>query len=567
MRSKVALVLLGVAATAVLVVVNPFGHRDGRIGPIEESRDGEVPASPRAPVSIEGAPASRTPESGADPASTSAGPTDEGPALHGIVVDSATGLAIANAAVEASPARFEFSVLPRPRRPVGTTPEPRTTGPVARSTSSPTGRFSIPWSADHPADLWAFALGHLDESRNSVSVDDDLRISLRAGTPIRGRAHRSDGVAIEGAVVRADSIPKDVTEHGGHVSSTTRTDGSGSFEVLGLPGVLSGIVVTHPDYMPASARATPETNPVDLAMVPALRVWFRLHASDRGPMSAPVIQWNRTSSVGSPIGVGVVDLSMEARETDVERSRLAHNENDGFGPVKVPCAPPDGVVRFTVRDVGRLPWISEDIAVPAGGGERIVDATLERDPSVGSITVRLRDPDGHDLAFKAGESVVSVRRTDGPALIGRAVERSGYVVFEGLVAGMYEVFATARRFGSATATAQVEGGRELPVDVALSAASALRVRIDAGPKRRVHFQLLRTGTAIAAFEDPSPKDVADPDRNVTHFFAGSEGTLLRGLGAGRYVVRVLSPDLVAPDTDVELPVGATAEITIQTKAR
>jgi hypothetical protein len=216
-------------------------------------------------------------------------------------------------------------------------------------------------------------------------------------------------------VVRADTVAKDAAERAVWVGSTTVSDGSGSFEVLGLPGVTSRISAAHPDYMPASVRAAPEGGPVDLPMVPALRTWFHLRSADGRPVSAPLVQWTRTSPNGSELGVGVVDLARADSDAAPAPTDLARVEVDTFGPVNVPCGPSGGDVRFTVRLVGRLPWTSEASAVPVVGGERTIEAVLERDPSVGSITVRLRDPEGRDLPFGTADTIASIRRMDAVA--------------------------------------------------------------------------------------------------------------------------------------------------------
>ncbi len=208
--------------------------------------------------------------------------------------------------------------------------------------------------------------------------------------------------------------------------------------------------------------------------------------------------------------------------------------------------------------------------MPAGGAERTIDVVLERDPAAGSLSVRVVDLEGHDLTPSADDTIVSVRRTDGPMRPPRGVSRDGTLAFDGLPAGRYEVFATDRRFGAATVTTTIEGGHESRAEVRLSPPASVVVRIHAGPRRRVQFQLFRTGTAVPAFEDPVPKaapgvPVAESSR--VYFLAGSEGTRIRGLSAGRYVVHVVSADLAAPDTVVDVGTGGAAEVEIRTTAR
>ena len=568
MKRRIASLVLAAAAAVVFLVADPFGHREDPVRPLEEPKTSEVARAPLAPAPV-GAPVARTaPETAGDASPATPRSANDAPTLHGVVVDRDSGRPMPGASIEASAARFEPGTVARPRRPGGAPAEPRITGPVARSTSDAAGRFALAWSPDHPADLRISAGGHLDEMRSAASTDEDLKISLRLGIPMRGRVHRADGAGIDGATVRADSTPRDAGERAVRVASTTQSDGTGSFEVLGLPGVMSSIYATHPNYMPASIRVTPESGAADVTMVPAARTWFRLRSVDGRPLSAPTVQWTRTSETGSQLGVGVVDFANEAPEA-AERTGAGPSDHDAFGPVKVPGIPSDGVVRFTVRVVGYLPFTSEALEPPADGGERTIDATLERDPTLGSIAVRLRDPDGRDLPFPAGETSVTLRRLDTPAIIGRPTERGGAVVFEGLAAGTYQVAATNRRFGAATATAIVEGGREFASDLALPIASTLRVRvvIEKDSRRRVHFQLVRDGEPIAAFEDPPPGGAAPMVRSPTHFFAGSEGTLLRGLSQGRYGVRVLSPDFIASAAEVDVSLGGTAEIELREKPR
>ena len=564
MKRRVASLLLVAAAAVGFLVANSLGHRGDPVRPLEEPRTNEAAPAPPAPAPV-GAPVAPTaPETADDASPATPRSANDAPTLHGVVVDRDTGRPIPGASIDASAARLEPGTVARPRRPGGAPPEPRIAGPVVRSTSDAAGRFSLPWSPDHPADLRISAGGHLDEMRSSASTDEDLTISLRLGTPMRGRVHRADGVGIDGATVRNDSTPRDAGERAVRVASTAQSDGTGSFEVLGLPGVTSSIYVTHPNYMPASTRAVPENGPADVTMAPASRTWFRLQSVDGRPLSAPTVQWTRTSATGSQLGVGVVDFANEVPEA-AELTGAGPSDHDAIGPVKVPGVPSDGVVRFTVRVVGYLPFVSEAMDLPAEGGERTIDATLERDPTLGSIAVRLRDPEGRDLPFRAGETSVTLRRLDGPALIGRPTQRSESVVFEGLVAGTYQVAATERRFGAATATAIVEGGRELTTDLALPVASTLRVRVVVAndSTRRVQFQLLRDGAPVAAFQDPTPRSASNPFRILTQFFAGSEGALLRGLGQGRYAVLVLSPGFVASAAEIDLPLGGSAELELR----
>lgn len=567
MNFKGGLLLLGMATAVVLVILNPFRGPDRAVRPSDDPSDDRPLAAPGPPAPIDETTGPAMRDAVADPSALPAPASDDPAALRGVIVDAATGTPVPNASVEAMSAAFEPGIVSRPRRPAGAAPVAWNRIPAARSTTDPTGRFSIPWSPDHPADLRIVASGYLDELRSSVTAGEPLRISLRAGRPIRGRVHRGDGVGVEGAVVRAETVPRDAVGRGTRVTSAARTDAQGAFEVLGLPEVTSMIVVTHADYMPASFRTTPEAAPPYVALIPALRGWIRTHSSDGSASSAPVVQWSRTGATGGALGVGVVDLSVGEPDPDTDRSVSGRTAREGYGPVKVPCVPSDGVVRFTVRVLGYLPWTSEDLPVPAGGGERTLDATLERDPAVGSISARLRDAEGRDIPFQSGEQLMVMRRTDGPAFVGRVVVRDGGVLFDGLPAGTYELAAADRKLGGATAIVAVEGGRSTPAEVRFSAPTSLRVRADVGAKRRVHFQLLRAGVAVAAFEDPPPKDEVDPDKSPTHFFAGTEGTLLLGLGAGRYAVHVLSPDLVAADVEIELRPGAPAEVEIHARPR
>ena len=168
---------------------------------------------------------------------------------------------------------------------------------------------------------------------------------------------------------------------------------------------------------------------------------------------------------------------------------------------------------------------------------------------------------------------VALRRTDGPGRAPEPYVRDDGLVFEGLVAGTWRIVATERRFGATGLDARVDGGRETVADVTLEAGASLRVRSDPTLKRRVHFELLREGATVQAFVDETakgdaaPKHVTGTNRSLTNFFAGGDGIVLQGLSAGRYVVRVLSPDLLADDASIDLVAGKEGDVEIRARPR
>lgn len=572
-RSIATFGLLAVAA-AVVWLAEPFTRAPTHDVPGEEGDSSALSPGPVAPTPLD-ATTGMASEFGGSAVGTSPLPDEpvvEGPAIAGVVLDASTGSPIDGARVEISPARPDALPAAGARRPgesVGTQREDA--GPAARSTTGPTGRFIVAWPSAEPADVRVSAPDHLEETRQGVRTDEPIRVSLRRGVSIRGHVRRSDGVPIEGARVRADTSPN---EAGATtlLSSTAISDASGAFDVLGLTGVYSTVRVVHPEYMPGAARGMPGS-PIDVALVPALRIWLRVRSSDGGRCPAPTVQWNRTSSSGAALSAGVLDLSPVALALSTDVSDATHAPLDAIGPVKVPALPSDGTVRLTVRAPGRIAWTSDEIAMPAGGGERTVDAVLERDPEAGSLVVRLREPQGAPLTYRAGDVAVALRRTDGPGRAPEPYVRDDGLVFEGLVAGTWRIVATERRFGATGLDARVDGGRETVADVTLEAGASLRVRSDPTLKRRVHFELLREGATVQAFVDETakgdaaPKHVTGTNRSLTNFFAGGDGIVLQGLSAGRYVVRVLSPDLLADDASIDLVAGKEGDVEIRARPR
>lgn len=561
MNAKLVSLGTAVAIAVAIAALGPFSERRARVTPLDDVSAVSEPA--RAP-----APAARPDEAAASASRLpgGSGPGDDAspsdiPSIRGLVVDAATGEPIADGSIVVTLGDSAHASQGRLARRAPSEDAPVVAGIGARSVTTPTGRFSVPWPSFTPADLRVSAPGHLDETRAGVSPDGEVRIKLRPGIPIRGRVRRPDGVPIEGAIVRAESAPVVDPGRSGSVASSGRSDTAGAFEVLGLHQVVATISATHPDYMPGSVRATPDSATVDITLAHALRVWFRLRTSDRTPIAPPTVQWARTSAAGAPLSIGVVDLATDRAPASTIDAL------EPIGPVRVPASPGDGTVRFTIRAPGRLAWTSDEIAVPAAGGERTFDAILEPDPGVGSIVVRMKEPDGGSVAFVATEAVVTVHRRDGPAATPRPVERDGALVFDNLAAGTYEVFATERRFGAASVVVEVEGGRESPGDVTLATPAALRVRFDAGSERRVHFQLLRDGAVVPAFADPQGKGAPDAATDRTYFFAGRDGTTIRGLSAGRYVIRIVSPDLIASETATEVSPGTVTEVEISARSR
>ena len=567
-RKAIAIGAVAAGLLALATFTSPFGASRAPLAPLDEPEAESRGRGPRAPVE---APAPGAPsKSGGSARVPSAGPPHEpvadGPAIHGVVVDGATGEPIAGATIDVGPASPDTGASIRARREPRVPIEAQDSGGRGRASSSPTGRFAAPWRVDATAHVIASAPGHLGEVRTAVTVDDDIRLSLRPGTAIRGRVRRAGGLPIEGATIRALTTPNEPTPSR-PLESTARSADDGTFEVLGLPGVVARIVFEHPDYMPASAQATPGGPPIDVTMAAAFRAWFRVRAADGGSPLAPLVQWTRTNAAGRPIQVGAEDFDVAA---DASPSGPPTDALDAWGPVRVPTEPAGGAVRFVVAVPGRLAWASDEIAMPANGAERTIDLALERDPAAGSLSVRVVDPEGHHVALPSDDVIVHVRRTDGPSRTPRAIVRAGELAFDGLPAGSYDVFATHRRFGAASVATTVEGGREARVEVRLAAPASLRVTIHTDTKRRVQFQLLREGSAVPAFEDPPPKEMARsaaPGTSRVHFLAGPDGILLRGLAAGRYAVHVVSPDLAADDVGVEVTVGGTAEITAHATPR
>lgn len=573
-RSIATFGLLAVAA-AVVWLAEPFTRAPTRDVPGEEGDSNALSPGPVAPTPLDATTGTAS-EVGATAMGTPPLPDEpvvEGAAIAGVVLDASTGSPIDGARVEVTRARLDAVLATGVRRPEESAGAQRQdAGPAARSTTGPTGRFVVAWPSAEPADVRVSAPDHLDESRQGVRTDESLRVSLRRGVSIRGHVRRSDGVPIEGARVRADTSPNEAGATT-MLSSTGISDAGGEFDVLGLTGVFSTLRVVHPEYMPGAARGMPGGSPIDVSLVPALRIWLRVRSSDGGRCPSPTVQWNRTSSSGAALSAGVLDLSPVALAVSTDVSDAAHAPIDAIGPVKVPALPSDGTVRLTVRAPGRVAWTSEEIAMPAGGGERTVDVVLERDPEAGSLVVRLREPQGAPLTFRAGDVAVTLRRTDGPGRAPEAYVRDDGLVFEGLVAGTWRIVATERRFGATGLDARVEGGRETVADVTLEAGASLRVRSDPMLKRRVHFELLREGATVQAFVDETakgdaaPKHVTGTNRSLTNFFAGGDGIVLQGLSAGRYVVRVLSPDLLSDDVSIDLVAGKEGDVEIRARPR
>jgi hypothetical protein len=110
--------------------------------------------------------------------------------------------------------------------------------------------------------------------------------------------------------------------------------------------------------------------------------------------------------------------------------------------------------------------------------------------------------------------------------------------------------------------------RDTEVKVTMGPPAKMRVRFVAAQPVVVKFRVI-AGRELAYPYPEGTGTVAETDdeQGLPVFHAGAEGLVLSGLGAGRHTVEVVSEELSAPPTSVDLVVGETRDVEISVSLR
>ena len=425
--------------------------------------------------------------------------------------------------------------------------------------------FSVAWSTGE--DGW-------------IRVEDDehvpVTVRVTPGTPVTVRVRR--GLAVEGVVSRPDGAPIEgaLVLGMGTVSSGTfetvqraeaRSGGDGGFRLVAAPKQRLELTARHPRFLPAmtSLPQGPDGTPVRLALTPALVARFRIHAGANGPPPTfATVTWRtkgpnprqQTVTLGDPAVADSYGLDLEDPPPDPSVSRA----------VKIPAT--GSTVDLTVASLGYRPFLLVDEPLPPAGDERIYDVPLERDPSVGRLRLLLVDDAGQTLPYATSGALARVRRADGgPKPNQRPTDLDGQALFEGLAPAAYQVVVAYPGRAPGFASCDVAAGGDLEVRVALGAEARLTVKFPGLKGAGARFRLLRDGEVVVAFPTAPSNDGPPKDPRTPSFTAGPDGITLGGLGAGHYEVEVVSPDLVAPMTPVDLGPAESRELSITATRR
>lgn len=515
------------------------------------------------------------------PAEAGAGDEKE-PRLRGVVVDDETGAPVPGARI-----LVEAASSPCPRIPESLAPSTRRTDAGRRHAADvplvtdKDGTFSIAEGrlvdvfqrAAGYVDVFARAAGYVMGCVCMVGPFAPVTIRLKRGLSISGVVVRDRGGPVANALVTASPAPG-VPRLPGHAEVAT-SDAEGKFSLTGL---LPGPVVVgadHPKHMPTSlAPMEPGRDNVRIVLVPALVATFRVRTDDGKEPDAPSLAW-KTS--GSPPRDGIQLLGVP------EATEAAGNDADPAAPkvgtfayptVRLPCDRPD--VTLTVKSIGYMPWVFGPEPLPAEGGERTYEVNLDRDLTLGSLKVVLEDRDGKALSFVGEKAQAVPWRRDGKPIPGGVVLKPGEALeMPALPAGGYGLLVRSPLHAPALVATEVVAGRETEAKAVVGPPAKVRVKFTAPEALIVKFQLrmgrdldypfpeAEAGKAATAQGD-AEGDTGALD-GVLH--AGADGLLLTGLATGRHVIEVVSPDLVATATPVDLVEGETREVEIAVTKR
>ena len=533
-------VLAGIAvALAVLLGVmvanlrSPQGPR-----PVPDEREGAAPAGggERAPRPV--------PSGAATPDGAGPGAGPEAPAerdLVGAVIDSFSKGGIAGAVVDAiaalPAAEGETPPAPVPDEDAPWPPPPAT--PAAASGTPPEharaaadGSFRIAWPSGLPAVVSARAPGY---GRTSVPAEPGRRaeIVLSRGGSISGRTLDPEGRPVAGAWLRARG------EGAATPEAWAQSDADGRFEVKDLAAGRYALTANAAGRTSSGVVVDlPGVGDVSVVLSPALVAWLAF----RGTGDALPARARASAAAG--------DTELASRVVDPART---HATKEGGGPV---AAGPLRVVA-TVREVvvtvsaaGFRPWTSEPIAVPAGGGDVVLEPVVERDPAFGGVRLRLADGAGGG-ALTAKTAVVRWMRADGgPVPLDVAAARDEALRIEGLPPGEYRLAIAYPGREPTESTVTVSGGGVADARASLSEGARVRVRVKSASGRPVRVRLTQAGQPAVAFPEAAARRPAGEGPESGVFLAGTDGTVLTGLGSGPYTVEVVDPRMSAEPVEV-----------------
>ena len=194
---------------------------------------------------------------------------------------------------------------------------------------------------------------------------------------------------------------------------------------------------------------------------------------------------------------------------------------------------------------------------------------LKRDPNLGRLIVHLEDRDGKVLSYVNEKVEPAIWRRDGQAVsAGIVLKPAETLELPALPSGPYGLlFRSPGHAPAMLEKVDVAAGRDTEVRAILGLPAKVRVKFTAPERLIVKFRLTQGREVAMPFPEtglaaPVSPDDAKNSQSDGSLDAGPEGVVLTGLATGRYTIEVMSPELTATPTAVDLVEGDTKEVEI-----
>ena len=494
----------------------------------------------------------------------------EGPAITGFVVDAETGKPIAGASIAT-----ETSDEPCPR--ALQRPHPFLDGDAGTikgsdgrlytsrgrllGSTDQEGAFRVAWEEPGAADVFVKARGYVLGCWCRATMAAPATVRLDRGLSIEGVVVSRDDKPIAGARVWTASSSKTTTGIGHDEVATTNAEGK-----FAISGLVAGTVIVRadlsPNWMPAASEPMePGRRDVRLVLVPAFIVTFEFKTDDGREPETPTVAWTTT---GNPPRSGLQLLQATVSHPASSQDGGLVFSAEPFEPVRLPADRPS--VRFEVKALGYSTWASEFVEIPAAGGATTIAVELKRDPNLGQLIVHFEDRDGKVLSYVKEQIDPAIWRRDGQAVsAGIVLKPAETLEVPALSSGPYGLlFRSPGHAPLLLEKVDVAAGRDTEVRAILGVPAKVHVHFTAPERLTVRFRVMQGRELALVWPELVPNALLGAKSSTEDgtLDAAPEGIVLTGLGTGRYTIEVMSPELTAAPTAVDLVEGDTKEVEI-----